>query len=49
MLDSLGQDYAERIVDAAQRMDILISLLIYSRLSRTDLRLQAGDLSMTAF
>lgn len=46
MLDSLGQDYAERIVDAAQRMDALIQdLLIYSRLSRTDLRLQAVDLS----
>ncbi|MCL4300343.1 MAG: PAS domain-containing protein [Anaerolineae bacterium] len=45
-LDPLGQDYAERIVDAAQRMDALIEdLLIYSRLSRTDLRLHAVDLS----
>jgi PAS domain S-box-containing protein len=45
-LDPLGQDYAERIVDAAQRMDTLIQdLLIYSRLSRTDLRLQPVDLS----
>lgn len=46
ILDPLGQDYAQRIVDAAQRMDALIQdLLIYSRLSRTDLRLQPVDLS----
>jgi len=42
-----GQDYARRIVDAAQRMDHLIQdLLAYSRLSRTDLRpepLPIGD------
>jgi signal transduction histidine kinase len=45
-LDPLGQDYAQRIIDAAQRMDALIQdLLVYSRLSRTDLRLQPVDLS----
>lgn len=47
VLDPLAYDYAQRIVDAAQRMDILIQdLLVYSRLSRTDLRLQPVDLSM---
>jgi PAS domain S-box-containing protein len=46
-LDPLGQDYAQRIIDAAQRMDALIQdLLVYSRLSRTDLRLQPVDLSV---
>lgn len=46
MLDPLGQDYAERIADAARRMDTLVQdLLFYSRLSRTDLRLQPVDLS----
>ena len=46
-LDSVGQDYAQRIVAAAQRMDTLIQeLLIYSRLSRTDLRLQPIDLTV---
>ncbi|MBI1881056.1 MAG: PAS domain S-box protein, partial [Chloroflexi bacterium] len=46
MLDPAGQDYAQRIVDAAQRMDMLIQdLLIYSRLSRTDLRLQPIELA----
>jgi PAS domain S-box-containing protein len=36
-----GQDYARRIVDAAQRMDLLIQdLLAYSRLSRDELRPQ---------
>jgi signal transduction histidine kinase len=45
-LEPQGQDYAERIVAAAQRMDTLIQdLLIYSRLSRTDLRLQPVDLA----
>ncbi|MBD2740161.1 CHASE3 domain-containing protein [Coleofasciculus sp. FACHB-1120] len=39
--DVIGQDYAQRIVTAAQRMDILIQdLLDYSRLSRTEIRLQ---------
>jgi signal transduction histidine kinase len=46
LLDPEGQDYARRIVDAAQRMDILIQdLLVYSRLSRTDLRLQPVELA----
>jgi signal transduction histidine kinase len=45
-LDALGQDYAQRIVSAASRMDTLINeLLAYSRLSRTELRLQ--PLSLT--
>ncbi|MCK6626425.1 MAG: PAS domain-containing protein [Anaerolineae bacterium] len=45
VLDEEGQKYAQRIVDAAHRMDILIQdLLVYSRLSRSDLRLQPVDL-----
>jgi signal transduction histidine kinase len=44
-LDPMGQDYAQRIVVAAQRMDTLIQdLLAYSRLSRADLRLQTVNL-----
>lgn len=40
-LDTIGQDYAQRIITAAQRMDTLIQdLLDYSRLSRTEIRLQ---------
>ena len=36
-----GQDYARRIVEAAERMDQLIQdLLAYSRLSRDDIRVQ---------
>jgi light-regulated signal transduction histidine kinase (bacteriophytochrome) len=36
--DSLGQNYAHRIVEAARRMDALIQdLLSYSRLSRADI------------
>ena len=46
-LGAEGQDYARRIVEAAQRMDQLIQdLLAYSRLARTDLhpqRLRLGD------
>ena len=39
-LDAIGQDYAQRIVAAAQRMDTLIQdLLAYSRLSRVEIRL----------
>ncbi|MDO8480001.1 MAG: cache domain-containing protein [Candidatus Rokubacteria bacterium] len=39
-LDSTGQDYAQRIVAASHRMDALIQdLLAYSRLSRTEVRL----------
>jgi len=40
-LDSVGEDYARRIVAAASRMDTLINeLLAYSRLSRTEISLQ---------
>ncbi|MBD1888816.1 CHASE3 domain-containing protein [Coleofasciculus sp. FACHB-SPT9] len=40
-LDAIGQDYAQRIITASQRMDTLIQdLLDYSRLSRTEIRLQ---------
>jgi signal transduction histidine kinase len=39
-LDASGQDYAQRIVAASHRMDLLIQdLLAYSRLSRTEVRL----------
>jgi len=39
-LDATGQDYAQRIVAASHRMDGLIQdLLAYSRLSRTEVRL----------
>jgi signal transduction histidine kinase len=39
--DAIGQDYAQRIVTAAQRMDTLIQdLLDYSRLNRAEIRLQ---------
>ena len=44
-LDAVGQDYAQRIVAAAQRMDTLIrDLLAYSRLSRVDIRLTSLSL-----
>ncbi|MEW6157821.1 MAG: PAS domain S-box protein [Verrucomicrobiota bacterium] len=37
-LDDVGQDYVRRIMDSAQRMDVLIQdLLTYSRLSRAEL------------
>jgi signal transduction histidine kinase len=43
-LDATGQDYARRIVAASHRMDALIQdLLAYSRLSRTEVRLDAVD------
>jgi signal transduction histidine kinase len=46
-LDPLGRDYALRICAAAERMDILVQeLLVYSRLSRADLRLQPIDLAV---
>ncbi|NJN96279.1 MAG: PAS domain S-box protein [Anaerolineales bacterium] len=46
VLDQDGQGYARRIVEAAQRMDVLIQdLLVYSRLSRSDLRFQPVDLN----
>ena len=44
-LGSRGLDYARRIVEAAQRMDLLIQdLLAYSRLSRDELRRERLDL-----
>ncbi|MDX2230552.1 MAG: PAS domain S-box protein [Leptolyngbyaceae cyanobacterium bins.349] len=40
-LDTVGQDYAQRISNAAMRMDALIeNLLQYSRLSRASIQLQ---------
>jgi len=40
-LDASGQDYAQRIVAASRRMDLLIQdLLAYSRLSRTEVQLE---------
>jgi PAS domain S-box-containing protein len=45
-LDQTGRGYADRIYEAARRMDALIvDLLSYSRLSRTDLDLRDLDLS----
>lgn len=45
-LDPLAQEYAERIVAAASRMDQLIQdLLAYSRLGRSDLPLRAVSLA----
>jgi PAS domain S-box-containing protein len=44
-LDSVGQDYARRVVSAAQHMDALIQdLLAYSRLSRSALKPSAVNL-----
>jgi PAS domain S-box-containing protein len=44
-LDPGGQEYAQRIVSAAQRMDTLIrDLLEYSRLSRAEMEPQSVDL-----
>ncbi|MBW4563312.1 MAG: PAS domain S-box protein [Mojavia pulchra JT2-VF2] len=46
-LDDLGQEYARHIADSAQRMDQLIQdLLAYSRLSQTEIQLQAVDLTI---
>lgn len=43
--DSVGQEYARRIVAAAGRMELLIQdLLAYSRLSRAELQLRLVDL-----
>jgi signal transduction histidine kinase len=48
-LDSMGREYAERIVAGARRMDQLIQdLLAYSRVSRAELRLAAVPLSPLA-
>ena len=44
-LDAVGQDYARRVVSAAQHMDTLIQdLLAYSRLSRSALKPNAVNL-----
>jgi len=45
-LDAEGKDYAKRIVDAAQHMNVMIdNLLSYSRLSRAELKLKPVDLN----
>lgn len=45
ILDELGQEYAQQIVNSGQQLEELIQdLLAYSRLSRTDLSLQVLDL-----
>ncbi len=45
-LDSVAQDYAQRIVGATRRMDTLMQdLLAYSRLSNADLHLRSVHLS----
>jgi PAS domain S-box-containing protein len=44
-LDTTGQDYAQRIVDEATSMDVLINdLLAYGRLSHVELAVSAVDL-----
>ncbi|MBI4642100.1 MAG: response regulator [Candidatus Tectomicrobia bacterium] len=46
-MDSVGQDYVQRIAAAARRMDAMIQdLLAYSRVSRIDLRLQLVGLTL---
>jgi PAS domain S-box-containing protein len=43
-LDETGREYARRIMDASERMDILIKdLLAYSRLSRAEIQLERVD------
>jgi signal transduction histidine kinase len=43
-LDETGREYARRIMDASERMDILIKdLLAYSRLSRAEIQLDRVD------
>ncbi|MEG4853426.1 CHASE3 domain-containing protein [Microcoleus sp. B5-D4] len=45
ILDELGQEYAQQIVNSGHQLEELIQdLLAYSRLSRTDLSLQVLDL-----
>ncbi|MEG5067000.1 CHASE3 domain-containing protein [Microcoleus sp. B3-A4] len=45
ILDELGQEYAQQIVNSGQQLEELIQdLLAYSHLSRTDLSLQVLDL-----
>jgi signal transduction histidine kinase len=43
-LDETGREYARRIMDASERMDVLIKdLLAYSRLSRAEIELECVD------
>ncbi|HVR87049.1 MAG TPA: GAF domain-containing protein, partial [Planctomycetota bacterium] len=43
-LDETGREYARRIIDASERMDVLIKdLLAYSRLSRAEIQLERVD------
>jgi PAS domain S-box-containing protein len=45
LLDQLGQEYAQQIVNSGQQLEDLIQdLLAYSRVSRTDLSLQVVEL-----
>ena len=45
-LDSVGQEYTQRIVTASSRLDTLIQdLLAYSRLGRSDIEINSVDLS----
>ena len=45
LLDEIGQEYAQQIVNSGQQLEELIQdLLAYSRLSRTDLSLQVLEL-----
>jgi len=45
-LDGRGQEYAERIIKAARRMDTLINdILTYSRISRTEIKIRPVDLN----
>lgn len=44
-LDEVGREYAQRIINSAQRLDKLVNdLLTYSRLSQEELRFQKVDL-----
>ncbi|MEG4114877.1 MULTISPECIES: CHASE3 domain-containing protein [unclassified Microcoleus] len=48
LLDELGQEYAQQIVNSGQQLEELIQdLLAYSRLSSTDLSMQVLDLEST--
>jgi signal transduction histidine kinase len=45
-LDEIGRDYARRIAEAGRRLDrLILDLLDYSRVSRTELRLQPVSLA----
>jgi len=48
-LDEEGREYCQHIVHSAERMDVLIhDLLAYSRLGRTELRMQTVNLEQAA-